>query len=121
MCRELEFYGESSRDYHVSTVYIGGGTPSWLKEEYLASVMEQIHRSFAIDKDAEISIECNPGTVTDHKFAVYRDSGINRLSIGLQSADNEELKLLGRIHTKEQFLKMYALARKMDLAISILI
>ena len=112
LCRELEFYGESSRDYHVSTVYIGGGTPSWLKEEYLASVMEQIHRSSAIDKDAEISIECNPGTVTDHKFAVYRDSGINRLSIGLQSADNEELKLLGRIHTKEQFLKMYALARK---------
>ncbi|MGN0142254.1 MAG: radical SAM family heme chaperone HemW [Roseburia sp.] len=112
LLRELEFYGNKYGDRPVPTVYIGGGTPSWLREEYIEAVMEQIHRSFSLTGDAEVSIECNPGTVTDHKFSVYRRCGINRISIGLQSANNEELKLLGRIHTYEQFLKTYDLARR---------
>lgn len=99
-------------DYLVSTVYIGGGTPSWLTEEWMAQIMSAVRRSFRLASDAEISIECNPGTVTDHKFAVYRNAGINRISIGLQSAVDEELKILGRIHTFDQFLKTYELARK---------
>ena len=90
---------------------MGGGTPSWLDENLMTTVMKQVHDSFSIAPDAEISIECNPGTVTEAKLRKYLASGINRLSIGLQSGDNEELKLLGRIHTYEQFLKTYELAR----------
>ena len=112
LLREIAYYGPHCSDYLVSTVYIGGGTPSWLTEEWMAQIMSAVRRSFRLASDAEISIECNPGTVTDHKFAVYRNAGINRISIGLQSAVGEELKILGRIHTFDQFLKTYELARK---------
>ena len=77
----------------------------------MAEIMDAVHKNFALLPDAEISVECNPGTVTAQKFAVYRQSGINRISLGLQSAQNVELKMLGRIHTWEQFLKTYELAR----------
>lgn len=109
---EIAYYGPKCRDYLVTTVYIGGGTPSWLREERMEQIMSAVHRYFILASDAEISIECNPGTVTDRKFAVYRSIGINRISIGLQSANDAELALLGRIHTYEQFLKTYELARK---------
>ena len=109
---EIAYYGPKCRGYLVSTVYIGGGTPSWLREEQIERIMETVHRSFSLAKDAEVSIECNPGTVTDRKFATYRRAGINRISIGLQSANDTELKTLGRIHTFDQFLKTYDLARR---------
>lgn len=112
LLREIAYYGPKCRDYRVTTVYIGGGTPSWLREDAVAQIMSAVREGFRLDAEAEISIECNPGTVTDHKFAVYRRAGINRISIGLQSASEEELKLLGRIHTYEQFLKTYELARE---------
>lgn len=112
LLREIAYYGPRCSDYLVTTVYIGGGTPSWLREESMEEIMTAVKRSFALASDAEVSIECNPGTVTDHKFAVYRRVGINRISIGLQSASDEELKLLGRIHTYDQFLKTYELARR---------
>lgn len=112
LLREIAYYGSRCMDYLVTTVYIGGGTPSWLREESMEEIMTAVKHSFALASDAEVSIECNPGTVTDHKFAVYRRSGINRISIGLQSASDEELKLLGRIHTFDQFLKTYELARR---------
>lgn len=109
--KELAFYGRQYPGRVLTTVYIGGGTPSWLTERYMAEILSEVFRSFTVAPEAEISIECNPGTITGHKFQVYRDSGINRLSIGLQSADNEELKVIGRIHTWEQFLKTYEMAR----------
>lgn len=112
LLREMAYYGPKCRDYLVTTVYIGGGTPSWLTETAIERIMRMVRNMFRLDLDAEVSIECNPGTVTDRKFAVYRSAGINRLSIGLQSASDDELKLLGRIHTYEQFLKTYELARK---------
>lgn len=112
LLREIAYYGTKCADYTVTTVYIGGGTPSWLREEETEAVMRAVQTSFVLAADAEVSIECNPGTVTNHKFAVYRRAGINRISIGLQSADNAELKKLGRIHTFEQFLKTYELARQ---------
>ena len=92
-------------------IYIGGGTPSWLEENLIYTVLQQVASSFHVEADAEISIECNPGTVTAKKLNVYQSAGINRLSIGLQSTNNEELKALGRIHTYDQFLKTYELAR----------
>ena len=114
LCRELTAIRETADrcGLRIRTFYIGGGTPSWLTEEWMAQIMWAVRRSFRLASDAEISIECNPGTVTDHKFAVYRNAGINRISIGLQSAVGEELKILGRIHTFDQFLKTYELARK---------
>lgn len=111
LLNEIRFYGERMGGYQVSTIYIGGGTPSWLEPELLVAIMDQVYNSFHVREDAEVSIECNPGTVTTAKLEAYRRAGINRLSIGLQSANNEELKVLGRIHTYEQFLKTYELAR----------
>ena len=111
LLNEIRFYGERMGGYQVSTIYIGGGTPSWLEPELLVAIMDQVYKSFRVREDAEVSIECNPGTVTTAKLEAYRRAGINRLSIGLQSANNEELKVLGRIHTYEQFLKTYELAR----------
>lgn len=112
LLREIAYYGPKCLDYRVTTVYIGGGTPSWLREDAIEKIMGAVQTAFRLDSDVEVSIECNPGTVTDYKFAVYRRAGINRISIGLQSASDEELKLLGRIHTYEQFLKTFELARK---------
>lgn len=109
--KELDFYGSKYSDRYISTIFIGGGTPSWLDERNMASIMECVYRNFEVAADVEITIECNPGTVSDGKFAAYKNIGINRLSIGLQSANNEELKTLGRIHTFEQFLRTYDKAR----------
>ena len=112
LVREIRARGAFCSELTVSTVFIGGGTPSWLKEDYMQAIMETVYHYFSVEQDAEITIECNPGTITEHKFEVYRRIGINRLSIGLQSVHNEELKILGRIHTFEQFLKTYDMARK---------
>lgn len=110
--REIAFYGRGMSGTVLTSIYIGGGTPSWLQETYIEEIMQEIGQFFNIEKDAEISIECNPGTLTRGKLECYKRNGINRLSIGLQSADNEELRLLGRIHTFEQFLRNFELARE---------
>lgn len=111
LIREIGFYGASMRDYEVSTIYFGGGTPSWLDELQMMRLLDALGEHFTISKNAEVTMECNPGTVTGGKLSLYRKNGINRLSIGLQSTDNRELNILGRIHTFEQFLKTYELAR----------
>ncbi|MBO5097984.1 MAG: oxygen-independent coproporphyrinogen III oxidase [Agathobacter sp.] len=116
LIREIAYYGAQCRDYVVNTIYIGGGTPSWLNEDKMVEIMNTIYENFQVLEDAEISMECNPGTVTASKLRKYRMAGINRLSIGLQSADNEELKILGRIHTFEQFVKTYELAKEAGFA-----
>lgn len=108
---EMIFYGPLMKNYQVSSVYIGGGTPSSIDEQWIAALMEGVFDCFNVLPDAEISIECNPGTLSREKLLAYKDAGINRLSIGLQSANNDELKLLGRIHTFEQFVTNYELAR----------
>lgn len=113
LLEEIRQRGESCREYHVSTVFFGGGTPSLLAGVQIAELMEAIRSSFWVDSDAEITIECNPGTLDRQKLLFYQNAGINRLSIGLQSASNRELQLLGRIHNCEQFLENYDLARKM--------
>ena len=110
--KEIIYYGALYPDRKITTIFIGGGTPSWLDEEEIVRILHTVREAFAVENDAEITIECNPGTATAHKLVRYREAGINRISIGLQSAHNEELALLGRIHTWEQFLKTYDLARK---------
>ncbi len=110
LCRELRYYG-GVIDEPVETVFIGGGTPSWLEPALMEKIIDAMRSSFSIHKNAEVTIEVNPGTVTKDAMASYVSWGINRLSIGLQSANEEELKLLGRIHTYDQFLKTFEIAR----------
>ncbi len=112
LLREIRYYGARCRDREVSTIYIGGGTPSWLMESYMELILKQLLVSFFVREDAEITIECNPGTLTKEKLVKYYRSGINRLSMGLQSTMSDELKELGRVHTYEQFLRNYELARE---------
>lgn len=98
--------------YEIVSVFIGGGTPSVLKAEAIASIMETIQKKFCFSPDAEITIESNPGTVDLAKLNAYRETGINRLSLGLQSTDSKELRMLGRIHTYEEFFRSYQWARE---------
>lgn len=100
-------------DYQVSTIFIGGGTPSILKGSKICDIMSAIYENFVVEASAEISIECNPNSVDAQKLGFYKQSGINRISLGLQSADDKELKLLGRIHTYEDFLNTYQIVREM--------
>lgn len=113
---EIKSYKQISAEYLVKTVFIGGGTPSSLKGEYIAEIMNTVREVFYIpglEKGLpEITMEVNPGTLTPDKLKLCKLAGINRLSFGLQSVDNRELKLLGRIHTYETFLENYRLARE---------
>lgn len=111
LCREICEYADLAKAYHVVSIFVGGGTPSILEAEQMEAVFQAVTRVFSVDRDAEITIEMNPGTVTEKKLAAYRRMGINRLSIGLQSVHEEELKSLGRIHTFEDFKVAYTLAR----------
>lgn len=109
---EIEQKGVRCTDYEVTTIFFGGGTPSILKAGWIADILDAIHRNFKVRKDAELTIECNPGTLTFEKLSIYKSAGINRISVGLQSASDAELKELGRIHTYEDFLRSYDLIRK---------
>ena len=111
LCNELSKRAELYKSDNVSSIFIGGGTPSTLSTDELGLIMDTIHRCYLIDADAEISMEVNPGTIDGiDKLKSLRKMGINRLSIGLQSAKNDELKLLGRIHTREEFERTYGMA-----------
>ena len=99
--------------YQVISVFIGGGTPSVLKGKAIGKILRELKEKFNFIKNPEITIEVNPGTVTEDKLALYLNSGINRLSIGLQTADDNELRTLGRIHDYNTFICTYELARKL--------
>ena len=101
LCKEIEGYKELAKEYEPATIYFGGGTPSVLSIPLLGQIMDVIQKSFSVNQAAEITMEINPGTVTADKLKSYREMGINRLSIGVQSAKAEELNLLGRIHSFE--------------------
>lgn len=103
---------EDAERWHITSIFIGGGTPSVLKKEETAGILEAVYNKFQVDDDAEITTEANPGTLTKDKLYAYREQGINRLSLGLQSVHDQELKLLGRIHTYEDFLKGFHMARE---------
>ena len=112
--KEIESYDLSK--YNVTTIYIGGGTPSVIPSEEIGSILDKIREKIKNNKtnwnDIEITIEVNPGAVDKEKLEGYIKSGINRLSIGLQSTNNKLLKEIGRIHTFEQFLSTYNLVRE---------
>ena len=110
LCREIQETSPEYREYQVVSVFIGGGTPSVLLPEQTIRIMETLKSCFTLTDTCEISMEMNPGTVTPEKMNAYRACGINRISIGLQSANDGELKALGRIHTCADFLKAYEMA-----------
>ena len=114
--KEIKEKSIEYKEYCVDTVFIGGGTPTCVPYETIVHTMNTVKASFFLTDDCEITMECNPGTVTKEALENYRTAGINRLSIGLQSTDNAILKELGRIHTFEQFLETFKWAREAGFA-----
>ena len=110
LVREIET--SPFRGRRINTVYIGGGTPTSVDVQIICEIMAAVRKNFDVDEEAEITIECNPGTVDFEKLRTLRDLGINRLSIGCQSADDNILKTLGRIHTFNEFTECFNLARQ---------
>lgn len=98
--------------FNVNTIYIGGGTPSFIESKYIVNIISTIKEYFKINENAEITLEVNPGTVNENKLKDYFNASVNRLSIGLQATNDSLLKEIGRIHTYEEFLNTYKLARK---------
>lgn len=98
--------------FNIKTIYIGGGTPSYIDANKISEIISKIREKFIVNQDAEITLEINPGTVSKEKLETYKKIRINRLSIGLQSTDNNILKQIGRIHTYEEFLNTYKMARE---------
>lgn len=103
-------------DYNVTTVYIGGGTPSFIEEKYVKQLLEAIKEKLRNNEtkfeEIEVTIEINPGTITREKLEQYKKSGINRISMGLQSTNNKLLKQIGRIHNYQEFLEAYHLVQE---------
>jgi oxygen-independent coproporphyrinogen III oxidase len=109
---EIQSTASLVRNRTIETIYIGGGTPSLLKPQQLEKIIKAITARFAVQKDSEITIEANPGTVTIEKLTGYRSLGVNRISLGIQSFHDDELLFLGRIHTVRQALESVAIARE---------
>lgn len=103
---------KSENGHIVTSIFIGGGTPSAIDAEDISDILDAVRNNYNVSDKAEITIECNPGTMDKKKAAIYRKAGINRISFGLQSTDNNELRMLGRIHTYEQFMESYKIARE---------
>ena len=116
LMEDIGVMGKRYGEIPVETIFIGGGTPSVPDSWLIVEIMEHVRHAFHVVDGAEISMEANPGTVTREKLTDYRKAGINRLSFGLQSANDRELKLLGRIHTWAEFLESFTLARECGFA-----
>ena len=112
LINEIKLNKNKMSEYVVDTVFIGGGTPSLLEENQISKIMSVLRDNCNMSENPEITIECNPGTITESKLLEYKKSGINRISFGLQSANDQELKSIGRIHNYAGFLESYNLARK---------
>ena len=116
LMEDIGVMGKRYGEIPVETIFIGGGTPSVPDSGLIVEIMEHVRHAFHVADGAEISMEANPGTVTREKLTDYRKAGINRLSFGLQSANDREVKLLGRIHTWAEFLESFTLARECGFA-----
>ena len=112
LIEEIRVQAKNYSDYQISSIFIGGGTPSVIKAVYISNIMSAIYEAFIVESLAEVSIECNPGTVDIDKLLVYKQSGINRISVGLQSSIDKELQHLGRVHTYADFLYSYEKIRE---------
>lgn len=112
LAKEIRSCGKRYGKRTVTSIFIGGGTPSLLLPEQIRLLMRTVREHFLVEENAEITIEANPGAFDEERVCCWREEGINRLSLGLQSAHDRELRLLGRIHSYEEFLESFHLARK---------
>ena len=102
--KEMKARAAQLKDKEFDTVYIGGGTPSFVDEKFIRGALRCINEKFDLKSGAEITLEINPGTLTEEKFKAYKAAGVNRFSLGLQSADDKMLARLNRVHTKSDYL-----------------
>ena len=107
LIKEIE---ETKYKRKVSSIFFGGGTPSILPAEDIKEIMLAIKNKFTLTKNAEISIECNPNSITEEKLKIYKNLGFNRISFGVQSLDDDVLKLIGRVHNRSEALEAINLA-----------
>jgi len=113
LCSQIEDYSkhDGEIDWVIKTIFFGGGTPSVLTTEHMTAIFKTINSNYDVLENAEISIECNPGTLTKEKINHYRTLGFNRISLGVQSTDFEKLKVLGRIHDEQSVFEQYGLIK----------
>lgn len=112
LLKEMEMYKQSLKDYVIDTIFIGGGTPSCLRSKSIKNIVDYLANNFNVESSAEITVECNPNSITLDKLREYKLAGVNRISIGLQAYNNKLLKLIGRLHTKKDFDDAIKNARK---------
>lgn len=111
LLRELEIYKDKLSDYNIKTIFIGGGTPSSIDAKYIEKILNYIYNIFNVDDHVEVSIEVNPGTIDKYKVKKYKSSGINRISLGVQSLNDDILKSIGRIHNIQDFYNSLKILR----------
>ncbi len=112
LLRDIREASAVYKNQEISSIFFGGGTPSLLEGEKVSELLEAICRAFLVREDCEITMECNPGTVTQEKLCAYKRAGVNRLSIGIQSACDRALSLLGRVHTWRDAKEAFLMARQ---------
>lgn len=110
--REIKMYSKIMLKYKIKTIFIGGGTPSSINGTYIEEILRNIYDNFDVSDLTEVSIELNPKTVDDDKLKLYKEMGINRISVGCQSLQDRILKIIGRVHTSNDFYKTYELLKK---------
>jgi len=103
LIKEIKSY--NGKKNIVDTIFFGGGTPTIIKPENMERIIEELKNTFTVDESSEISIEANPNTLTDENLSIYKKIGINRLSIGVQSLNDEILQKIGRLHNSNEALE----------------
>ncbi|OLS03390.1 radical SAM family heme chaperone HemW [Tissierella creatinophila] len=112
LVKELSIYKEIIKEDRIKTIFIGGGTPSYIDEKHIEQILKFIRANFNIETLEEVTIEINPGTLDIKKAKVYKNAGINRISMGVQTLNDTHLKNIGRIHTQKEFYDSYDILRK---------
>ena len=112
LIKEISLYKEKLSNHSLETIFIGGGTPSSIDAKYIKRILDCVYDTFDVKKLVEVTIEANPGTLDIEKVKVYKEIGINRVSLGLQSLNNNILRSIGRIHTSEEFLESLSILRE---------
>ncbi len=119
--KEIKGKAHLLKDKKVKTIYFGGGTPSFVEPKYIYGALKLIYNLFDVDKNAEITLEVNPGTIDENKLKVYKNAGINRYSVGLQSANDKTLRSINRVHNFEDFKKVMVLLKDYNTSVDVML
>ena len=110
--KEIDLYEETLKDYKLTTIFFGGGTPSFIDEKYIVEVLEHIYSKIDTSELIEVTVESNPKTLSLEKLQAYKKARVNRISLGVQTLDDHLLKSIGRAHTADDFYKTYELLKE---------